>query len=216
MKAIASGGVADYLLSDYRDSFRQVMLQGDGWRGFQLFLFDSGERRSVRGVVLSNSCDVDPETHAIFQHASNICTLVKLSAYGRWAVWYEAGQKWEPKIAGNQAQKTTNIFSRLRRAPCGRLWAAARRGTINAGCRAHKSGDRRSCLRLAIRASTCLHSSCPFTSAVAFSRSTHKRADRPSRFSKEEEMPKGTWKHAGGTGSLAANGDTSGTARSSG
>ena len=57
LKAISQGGTADYFLSLYRDSFKEVMLQGDGWRGFQLFMFDSGERRSVRGLtkILFNS-----------------------------------------------------------------------------------------------------------------------------------------------------------------
>ncbi len=111
LKAIASGGVADYLLSDYRDSFRQVMLQGDGWRGFQLFLFDSGERRSVRGVVLSNSCDVDPENPRDIPARLIFAPLVKLSAYEALLVknGIEAA-KIGAKIAAIRAQKTTNIF----------------------------------------------------------------------------------------------------------
>jgi len=30
LKAVAGGGSANYLLNDYRDSFKDVMLQGDG------------------------------------------------------------------------------------------------------------------------------------------------------------------------------------------
>lgn len=33
-------------------------LQGDGWRGFTLIDFDSGQRQRVIGLVLSNTCDV--------------------------------------------------------------------------------------------------------------------------------------------------------------
>ena len=60
LKAISRGGTADYFLGQTRDAFKSDMLQGDGWRGFQLFMFDTGKRRSVQGLVISNSCDVDP------------------------------------------------------------------------------------------------------------------------------------------------------------
>lgn len=111
LQAIAGGRAADYLLSDYCDSFGQVMLQGDGWRGFQMFLFDSGERRSVRGVVLSNSCDVDPENPRDVPARLVFAPLVKLSAYE--ALLAKSGidaAKVGAKIAAIRAQKTTNIF----------------------------------------------------------------------------------------------------------
>lgn len=60
LKAISKGGTANYFLSPYKDAFRADMLQGDGWRAFQLFKFDTGERRWVQGIILSNSCDVEP------------------------------------------------------------------------------------------------------------------------------------------------------------
>ncbi len=37
-----------------------ILLQGDAWRGLILINFHSAERRPVTGVVLSNSCDIDP------------------------------------------------------------------------------------------------------------------------------------------------------------
>ena len=60
LKAFTVGKTPSYFLSDYYNVFKLDLLQEDGWQGFQLFLFDSGERRLVRGVVLSNSCDIDP------------------------------------------------------------------------------------------------------------------------------------------------------------
>lgn len=111
LKAIAGGGAADYLLSDYRNAFNEVMLQGDGWRGFQLFIFESGERRSVRGVVLSNSCDVDPENPRDIPARVIFAPLVKLAVYE--ALLGQSGidaAKIEAKIAAIKAQKTTNVF----------------------------------------------------------------------------------------------------------
>lgn len=111
LKAIAGGGAPEYMLSGYRDSFKEVMLQGDGWRGLQLFLFESGERRSVRGVVLSNSCDVDPENPRDVPGRVIFAPLVKLSEYK--ALLDGSGidqEKVGTKIASIRAQKTTNVF----------------------------------------------------------------------------------------------------------
>lgn len=111
LKSIAGGGKADYLLGEYRDSFKSLMLQGDGWRGFQLFIFDSGERRVVRGMVLSNSCDVDSENPRDVPARVIFAPLVKLSVYE--TLLAKSGidaAKVQAKIASIKAQKTTNVF----------------------------------------------------------------------------------------------------------
>lgn len=49
---------------DYYATFPDPsMLQGDAWRPFVLLDFDSGERRQVAGVVVSNSCDIALENN---------------------------------------------------------------------------------------------------------------------------------------------------------
>lgn len=111
LTAISRGGTAEYLLGTYRDSFKEVMLQGDGWRGFQLFLFETGDRRSVRGIVLSNSCDVDPENPRDVPARVIFAPLVKLSAFK--ALLEASGisaERVAAKIAAIKAQKTSNIF----------------------------------------------------------------------------------------------------------
>lgn len=81
LKAIASGGKVDYFLSTYDDAFKNEMLQGDGWRGFQLFSFYTGERFSVKGLVLSNSCDINPENSKQIPSRVIFAPLVKLEKY---------------------------------------------------------------------------------------------------------------------------------------
>lgn len=111
LKAISQGGAAAYLLSPYHDSFQEEMLQGDGWRGFQLFMFDSGDRRSVRGIVLSNSCDVDPSNPRDVPARVVFAPLVKLSVYE--GLLRGSGidtARVDEKVAAIKAQKTTNIF----------------------------------------------------------------------------------------------------------
>lgn len=38
---------------------KKDLLQGDGWRGFVVVNFHTLEKKSVRGLVISNSCDLD-------------------------------------------------------------------------------------------------------------------------------------------------------------
>lgn len=111
LKAISQGGNAEYVLSPGHDTFGEDMLQGDGWRGFILFSFDTGERRSVRGLVLSNSCDVDPENPRDLPARVIFAPLVRLAGYV--SLLQQTGidaARIEAKLANIKAQKTTNIF----------------------------------------------------------------------------------------------------------
>ena len=111
LTAISWGGTAEYLLDADHDSFKELMLQGDGWRGFQLFLFETGDRRSVRGLVLSNSCDVDPENPREVPARVIFAPFVKLAAFK--ALLDESGigaERVSDKISAIKAQKTSNIF----------------------------------------------------------------------------------------------------------
>lgn len=111
LKALSQGGAADYFLSPYQDTFKADILQGDGWRGFQLFKFDTGERRSVQGLVMSNSCDVDPGNQRDVPARVLFAPLVKLAAYERMLRASSIGkQKVDEKLASIRAQKTTNVF----------------------------------------------------------------------------------------------------------
>jgi hypothetical protein len=111
LKAISRGSTAGYFLSPYRNSFREVVLQGDGWPGFQLRLLRTGEQRSVQGVVLSNSCDVDPGNPRVVPARVAFAPLVKLSAYERLLRNSSIGaDKVSAKIASIKAQSVSSIF----------------------------------------------------------------------------------------------------------
>lgn len=111
LRAISRGGTADYFLGQTRDTFKSDMLQGDGWRGFQLFMFDTGKRRSVRGLVISNSCDVDPNNRRDLPARVIFAPLVKLATYetllGRRNI---KQRKIDEKLAAIRAQKTSSLF----------------------------------------------------------------------------------------------------------
>jgi hypothetical protein len=55
------------------------MQQGDGWRGFQVFSFNSGNGNAARGIVLSNSCDVSAETARALPPKVTFAPIVKLA-----------------------------------------------------------------------------------------------------------------------------------------
>jgi hypothetical protein len=111
LNAISRGGSAEFVLSAARDQFREQMLQGDGWRGFVLFSFETGERRSVAGLVLSNSCDIDPNnprdlpTKVTFAPLARLSTFVELlTASGI------SSDRIASKVDSIKSQRTTNIF----------------------------------------------------------------------------------------------------------
>jgi hypothetical protein len=59
--------------------FATRMQQGDGWRGFQVFSFKSGNGNAARGIVLSNSCDVSAETARALPPKVTFAPIVKLA-----------------------------------------------------------------------------------------------------------------------------------------
>jgi len=111
LNAINSGQEIDFILSDYNDKFKKEILQGDGWRGFYLFNFTSKKCISARGIVLSNSCDVDKQNKRDLPTRISFAPLVRLSAY--YNILRKSkipGKNIESKIESIKAQKTTNIF----------------------------------------------------------------------------------------------------------
>jgi len=110
LNSITSGGSADYTLSKSRDSFWETMLQGDGWRGFQLYIFETGAKLSVRGLVLSNSCDIAQENPREQPTRVLFAPLVKLSTFQDVIARQIGEDRALAKINSIKAQKTTSIF----------------------------------------------------------------------------------------------------------
>jgi len=111
LKAISAGEGASYFLSDYNNDFGSAMLQGDGWRGFKVCLLEKGELRSVRGLVLSNSCDVDLNNKRDLPSRVIFAPIVKLSIFEK--ILKDSGiddGKITEKLSAIRSQRTTNIF----------------------------------------------------------------------------------------------------------
>lgn len=111
LNTVASGGQAGYFLSPYNDKFGREMLQGDGWQGLPLFNLKTGKVRRVRGIVLSNSCDIAPDNQRDFATRLIFTPLVKLSAYEELlGSKIPDPQRISDKLASIKAQKVSNIF----------------------------------------------------------------------------------------------------------
>lgn len=87
------------------------ILQGDGWRGFTLYDFQSSSTRSVRAIVISNSCDIDATNKREMPTQVTFVPLMKLSKVEE--VFLNSGcsqQAVSQKIKDIRAQKVTSFF----------------------------------------------------------------------------------------------------------
>lgn len=111
LRTIASGGTANYFLSPYHDGFKDRVLQGDGRRGFQFFDFKKDKLYSVKGLVLSNSCDISPDNTRLVPSRIIFAPLVKLATYRSLLEGICTDQeRIEARIDSIKKQRTTNIF----------------------------------------------------------------------------------------------------------
>lgn len=111
LESISVGGSGNYFLSNYDSQFANDVLQGDGWQGFDIYLFESDARRTVRGIVLSNSCDIDPSNQRDQMPRVVFAPIVKLSNFE--SVLKKSGvqqEKIDSQFSAIRAQKNTSCF----------------------------------------------------------------------------------------------------------
>jgi hypothetical protein len=94
-----------------REDLRDELLQGDGCRGFVAIDFLTGSRKTVSGVILSNSCDIDSKNATAFPVKILFAPIISL---GRYVERLRAEGKKDEQIQGLLAtirkQRITNIF----------------------------------------------------------------------------------------------------------
>lgn len=96
-----------YLSGVYSDE----MLQGDCWTNLQIFKFDTGDRKKVEGIILSNSCDISPENGREIPLNIVFSPVIKLTKYA--ALLEKSGvdpAKAKAKIDAIKKQAVTTIF----------------------------------------------------------------------------------------------------------
>jgi hypothetical protein len=111
LDAISRGGAARYYLNQYSDQFEDEMLQGDGWQGFDVFQMESGKRLTVGGIVLSNSCDIDPNNKRERSPRVIFAPIEKLGAAA--SILKQKGlpsDRIETQLSAIRSQRNTSCF----------------------------------------------------------------------------------------------------------
>jgi hypothetical protein len=95
----------------FREDLQRILLQGDGWRGFVVIDFVTGARKTVSGIVLSNSCDIAIENQRDFPANILFAPLIALDNYKRRLRSVEKTDTQIDGIIGNiRKQYVTQIF----------------------------------------------------------------------------------------------------------
>lgn len=98
-------------ISYYTNLYPQKTLQGDGWTGLDLISIETAERKQVKGIFLTNSCDIDPNNKQDLPPNIVFAPIIKLSAYAK--LLEQANitkEKITNKLNSIREQKMNNIF----------------------------------------------------------------------------------------------------------
>ena len=88
-----------------------AVLQGDGWSSLVLINYETGERKKVRGIILSNSCDIDPDNKRDIPAKLTFAPIVKLKHYADLLEQASVSrERIESKFESIRTQKITTLF----------------------------------------------------------------------------------------------------------
>jgi hypothetical protein len=91
--------------------FTQEMLQGDGWKGLIVINFQTVEKKSVSGIVLSNTCDISLENKRSLPVRILFAPIIRLSKYIELLRQArESEQQIESRLHEVRRQHMTQIF----------------------------------------------------------------------------------------------------------
>jgi hypothetical protein len=97
--------------SYYTDHQSEDVLQGDGWAGLEIVNFSDGNRSAIKGVVLSNSCDISTDNRRDVPPRLIFAPLVPLAAHeGLLKKAPLDEEKISSKIRAMRKQQVSSIF----------------------------------------------------------------------------------------------------------
>ena len=95
----------------YINLFQADILQGDGWNSLELIRFENGERKLVKGILLSNSCDIDINNKRDLPPKLTFSPIINLNRYiGMLANVGLDKDKIEAKVVSIKEQKVSTLF----------------------------------------------------------------------------------------------------------
>lgn len=95
----------------YTNLYPYEMLQGDGMSSLDVINFTDGKRKAIKGILLSNSCDMDINNKREFPIKLTFAPLIKLSKYI--LLLQNAGisqSKIDAKVRSIREQKVSYLF----------------------------------------------------------------------------------------------------------
>lgn len=94
-----------------RSRFNDELLQGDGWSDFAVIDSETMEKKQTRAIVLSNTCDVDPNNKRALPPKIIFAPLVKINRYKNLLENFGLPQKEiNNKLGAIRRQEITSIF----------------------------------------------------------------------------------------------------------
>jgi hypothetical protein len=94
----------------YSTLFPDDILQGDGWSSIEVVKFEDGIRDKIKGILLSNSCDLDPANRRDFPSRIVFAPLVRLDAYVAALRRGLDDEQINNKLAAIRKQHVTSLF----------------------------------------------------------------------------------------------------------
>lgn len=95
----------------YTDRYPLEALQGDAWTSIDVIRFEDGERKQIRAILLSNSCDIDPENKREIPSKLTFASMVRLNRYKELLV--KAGldeRQVKDKVKAIKEQRVTSLI----------------------------------------------------------------------------------------------------------
>jgi hypothetical protein len=93
-----------------REAPDDELLQGDGWRGFLALNFQTAERKEVSGIIISNSCDIDPANRHDLPANVLFSPFIELSRYADLLRGVKTPQQLDDHLTVIRNQRITSIF----------------------------------------------------------------------------------------------------------
>lgn len=98
-------------VSYYIDKYHDELLQGDGWSNLEVIRFENGDRNSIKGIILSNTCDISPENDRPVPARITFAPIIKLSRYSTILESTDlTEQQINAKVQAIRNQNVTTIF----------------------------------------------------------------------------------------------------------
>lgn len=97
--------------SYYINKYLNEILQGDGWSNLEVIRFEDSGRNSIKGIILSNTCDITSENKRPVPAKITFAPIIRLSRYS--SKLERAGltaQQINAKIQAIREQNVTTIF----------------------------------------------------------------------------------------------------------